>query len=128
MKERSMRPLAVSSCIISPVGLYASWPTRQQKQIGPPSGVCKCKLMKARSLARFSRVKKAQSTKSKIHAKNKETKVMAKSIHKRKVLFPPKYMRASQKHNFQLLLFIKEFKNMGKDLKYSAYKLSLFQL
>ena len=35
-------------------------------------------------------------------------------------------MGASQKHKFQLLLFIKEFKNMGKHLKYSVYKLSFF--
>ena len=53
-------------------------------------------------------------------------KVMAKSIHKKKIILLPKFMGAIQKHNFLLVLFIKEFKNMGKYSKYSEYKLSFF--
>ena len=55
-------------------------------------------------------------------------KVMAKSIHKKKIILLPKFMGAIQKHNFLLVLFIKEFKNMGKYSKYSVYKLSFFEL
>ena len=51
---------------------------------------------------------------------------MAKSVHKRNIVLLPKFMGASQKHKFQLLLFNKEFKNMGKHSKYTEYKMSFF--
>ena len=53
---------------------------------------------------------------------------MTMSIHKRKIILLPKFMGASQKQSFLLVLFIKEFKNMGKHSKYSGYKLSFFEL
>ena len=100
-------------------------PIGQRKQIGPPPGGPSHKLTKALLLARFSR---AKLTKSKDQTNNRETKVMAKCVHKRKVIHLPKFMGASQKHPFLLVLFIKEFKNMGKHSKYSGYKLSFFEL
>ena len=67
-------------------------------------------------------------TKSKTIIKDQEIEVMTMSVHKRKLILLPKYMRASQKHPFLPVLFIKEFKNMGKHSKYSEYELSFFQL
>ena len=65
-------------------------------------------------------------------SKNKDTQKHLqshrKAITKRKVVYLPNQIGANQKHNFLLLLFVKEFKNMGKHLKYSEYKLSFFQL
>ena len=69
---------------------------------------------------------RARVTKSKTIIKDQEIEVMTMSVYKRKLILLPKFMGASQKHPFLLVLFIKEFKNMGKHSKYSGYKLSFF--
>ena len=81
-------------------------PIGQRKQIGTPSGGPNHKFTRALLLTRISR---AKLTKSKNQTNYRETKVMAKCVHKRKVILLPKYMGASQKHNFLPVLFIKEF-------------------
>ena len=52
---------------------------------------------------------------------------MAKYNQKKKFYFPQSTWEPA-KDMTQLVLFIKESKNMGKHSKYSVYKLSFFQL